>query len=76
MITIQDLWRISPQSFIFIKNEDGTVTEFKGNRLSTEDSVGEVVNVEAKSYPMYKSVLEVTMKVPLTSDEIKEARNG
>lgn len=75
MITIQELWRVSPQSFIFIKNEDGSVTEFKGSRLSVEDSVGEIVNVKATKYPMYDSVLEVTMKVPLTAEEIREARS-
>lgn len=74
MLTIHDLWLRSPQSFIFIKNEDGSVTEYKGHRLSVKDSVGEVANVVAKKYPMYDSVLEVTMRIPLTPDEIREAR--
>ena len=74
MLLIQDLWLRAPQSFIFIKNEDGTVTEYKGHRLSVEDSIGEVTNVVATKYPMYDSVLEVTMKIPLTDDEIREAR--
>ena len=74
MIPLQELWRVSPQSFIFIKNEDGSVTEYKGHRISATDSVGEVIKVEAKSYPMFRSVLEVTMKVPLTDAEIREAR--
>ena len=64
----------SPQSFIFIRNEDGSVTEYKGHRLSVEDSIGEVTHVLATKYPMYDSVLEVTMKIPLTDDEIREAR--
>lgn len=74
MLTIQELWRVSPQSFIFIRNRDGSVTEYKGHRLSATDSVGEVIKVEAKKYPMYDSVLEVTMKVPLTDAEIRETR--
>ena len=73
-LTIQELWRVSPQSHIFIRNEDGSVTEYKGFRLSVADSKGEVVNVKATQYPMYRSVLEVTLKVPLTADEIREAR--
>ena len=75
MTTIQELWRVSPQSFIFIRNEDGSVTEYKGHRLSVKDSVGEVVSVKATRYPMFDSVLEVTMKIPLTDDEIREARS-
>lgn len=73
-LTIQQLWIASPQSFIFIKNKDGSVTEYKGRRLSVKDAKGEVLTVKATKYPMFDSVLEVTMKTPLTDEEIKEAR--
>lgn len=61
-MNIQELWRVSPRSFIFIRKDDGTVEEYKGIRLRGMDAKDDVISVEAKKYPMYDSVLEVVME--------------
>ena len=55
---LRDLWKVTSDSFIFIKNEDGTVTEYEGTR-DMQDRV--VSHITATSYPMYDKVLEVTL---------------
>lgn len=61
-MNIQELWRVSPKSFIFIKKDDGSVIEYKGSRLEGMEAKDDVISVEAKRYPMYDSVLEVRME--------------
>lgn len=56
---LKELWMVSPQSFIFVRNEDGRVIEYKG----TKDLASRTVEkATATSYPMYKSVIEVELK--------------
>ena len=58
MITVGDLHSLSPQSFIFIRREDGRLEEFTGNAALRDAAVGRVT---AKSYPMFKRVLEIEL---------------
>lgn len=61
-MTLHELWRVSPQSFIFIRNADGSVEEYHGHPLATDKlASSKVANVFATSYPMFKSVLEVRL---------------
>lgn len=59
-MTVKELWKVSPKSFVFIKNErTGKVKEYKGEKY------GETLEIEivtVTSYPMYKNVLEITVK--------------
>lgn len=53
-----DLWKVTADSFIFIKNADGTHTEYNG----TKDLADKIIrNITATSYPMYDKVLEVKL---------------
>lgn len=56
-MTIKELSAVAPRCFVFIRNSDGTVSEFKWG----DDVMGalEVVDIKATNYPMYKGVLEV-----------------
>lgn len=56
-MTIKELAKVSPQCFIFIRNNDGSVEEYHW----PDSRAGglEIKNVLATSYPMYKNVLEV-----------------
>ena len=61
MISLFDLWWVSPQCFTFIKEKDGKAVdypecEYKGAPWGKEYVVYDVI---ATSYPMYKHVLEV-----------------
>ena len=56
-MTIQDLYNHAPQSFVFIRDKNGRVTEYRGGTLLDK----EIRTVKATSYPMFKSVLEVTL---------------
>lgn len=58
-MTVHELWEICPCGFIFIRCADGSVKAYKGggafgNRV--------VVSVFPTSYPMFKNVLEVSVK--------------
>ena len=57
-MTVYELYRKAPQSFVFIRDKDGRVTEYCGERLER----GEIKTVLATSYPMFKHVLEVTLE--------------
>lgn len=60
-MTVHELYEVSPQSFVFIDREDGQpVKEYTGDK----NGVGshEVASVKATRYPMFQSVLEVTIK--------------
>lgn len=59
-MTVKELARVSPQCFIFIRNTDGTVTEYHW----PDNSLGslEVKDILATNYPMFKGVLEVKVK--------------
>lgn len=55
-MTVKELWKVSPQNFIFLKDENGRVAEYTG----TENGAAlEVVDILATNYPMYKNVIEV-----------------
>lgn len=56
-MSIYELYRRSPRSFIFIRHKDGSLTEYHGGRIADP----EIYDIEAKSYPMYKSVLEIKL---------------
>lgn len=58
-MTLYDLWSVCPCSHVFINNVDGVPVEYTG---SGKYSYWYVVDVYATSYPMYKSVLSVTIK--------------
>ena len=59
-MTLHELWRGSPQSFIYIRKADGSVEEYHGHPLGTDEQASsKVVDVKATSYPMFKSVIEV-----------------
>lgn len=58
-MSIYELWMVSPQSHIFIKGDDGKVMEYNGG---LDNSDMEVDRIVATSYPMYRSVIEVTVK--------------
>lgn len=52
-----DLWKVTADSHIFIRNSNGTVTEYNGGK---DNRV--ITNITATSYPMYDKVLEVTLE--------------
>lgn len=53
---LYELWRVSPQSFVFVRLANGSVMEYRGGKNGADL---EVSRVKATEYPMYKSVLEV-----------------
>lgn len=59
-MTLYELWKVTPRSFIFIRNTDGSAEEYNGDPRGT-DELGKsvIVDIVATSYPMFKSVLEV-----------------
>ena len=58
-MTLKDLWRISPQNFIFIRNADGKVTEYAGGKDNADRIVKDIL---CTSYPNYRHVLEVKIE--------------
>ena len=58
-MTLHELWEICPRCFLFIKQEDGRVREYKG---SNADAFAQVADIYATKYPMYDNVLEVKLK--------------
>lgn len=59
-MTVKDLWKVSPQSFVFIKDErTEKVKEYKGEKYG---ETLEIERVTPTSYPMYQKVLEVIVK--------------
>ena len=59
-MTIKELAKVSPQCFIFIRKDDGTVEEYKWGDNQT--GALEVADIKATNYPMYKMVLEVRIR--------------
>lgn len=58
-MTLYELWMTAPQCFVFIRFSDGSVHEYIGGKLYA----GSIVkSVYATDYPMYKHVLEVTIR--------------
>lgn len=62
-MTLKELWFVSPQSFVFIKERNSaagadSLTEYKGGVNYADRQVSQVT---AKAYPCYKSVLEVEL---------------
>lgn len=57
-MTVNDLWEISPKSFLFICREDGAKIEYQ---RQAEFRGREVAEIRPASYPMYKSVIEVSL---------------
>ena len=71
-MTVKDLWKVSPQNFIFIiegenaskyRGDKGftgiTRKEYNGEKYGAELKVDRVI---ATSYPMYEHVIEVICK--------------
>lgn len=59
-MTVHEIWKVNPQGHTFIRRgEDDRVIEYTGNGDYKE---GAVLRVKATSYPMYKSVIEITLK--------------
>jgi hypothetical protein len=56
-MTVGELFRVSPQCWVFIRCEDGTVRQ-----CTPADSNKVVRSVLATNYPMYKHVLEVVLE--------------
>lgn len=61
-MTLHDLWKVSPQSAIFINFTKHHNREEYNGSLTTGWGLFEVDSVKATSYPMFRSVLEVTLK--------------
>ena len=57
-MTLHELWRVSPQCFVFVRQKNGVLEEY-GGKKKYADAV--VESVLATSYPMFKNVLEVTL---------------
>lgn len=71
-MTLYDLWKVSPQNFIFIVDGDG-VEDYRGdNNISGlvrkeyhGEAFGKVIKIDriiATKYPMYEHVIEVIIK--------------
>ena len=56
-MTVGELFRVSPQCWLFIRLENGEIEEYTPRDY--EESV--VESVFATEYPMFKNVLEVTI---------------
>ena len=61
---LKDLWEVSPQSHVFvvIRNKDLRMTTHEEYRGGSYLANRTVAKITAKSYPNYKSVLEVELK--------------
>ena len=63
-MTVKDLWKVSPQSFIFVRKPDGNLDEIvsgpKGPQAEYRDR--EILSVLGTRYPSYSHVLEITVK--------------
>ena len=58
-MTVRDVWKVAPQSFVFIRGRDGRVKEYCG---SGDLGDREVDRMKAVKYPMYDSVIEIVLK--------------
>ena len=57
-MTLYELWRVAPTSFVFIRQKNGELKEYVGGKANRDE---EVLRVKGTAYPMYKNVLEVTL---------------
>lgn len=58
-MTVKELYDASPQSFVFIRRGNGKVYEYEGTK---DFANNQVETVKATSYPMFHSILEITIK--------------
>lgn len=62
-MTIKELWDVSPQSFVFIRLGEKRVEHYTGpSGFRKCYNEKKVTRVTAKSYPNFKSVLEVELE--------------
>lgn len=57
-MTLHELWRVSPQCFVFVRQKNGQLKEYAGGKKNA-DSV--VKSILATSYPMFKNTIEVEL---------------
>lgn len=57
-MTLHELWRLSPQCFVFIRQKNGVLKEYAGGKKNADARVEKIIGT---SYPMFKNVLEVTL---------------
>lgn len=57
-MTLHELWRLSPQCFVFIRQKNGVLKEYTGGKKNADARVEKIIGT---SYPMFKNVLEVTL---------------
>ena len=57
-MTLHELWSVSPQCFMFIRQKNGVLKEYTGGKKNADAVVEKIIGT---SYPMFKNVLEVTL---------------
>ena len=57
-MTLHELWHLSPQCFVFIRQKNGVLKEYAGGKKNADAVVEKIIGT---SYPMFKNVLEVTL---------------
>lgn len=58
-MTVNEVYNTTAESFVFIKDKDGLLKEYCGQK---ELAGLKVVKITATRYPMYNSVLELQVK--------------
>ena len=57
-MTLHELWSVSPQCFVFVRQKNGQLKEYAGGKKNADAVVEKIIGT---SYPMFKNVLEVTL---------------
>ena len=57
-MTLHELWWVSPQCFVFVRQKNGQLKEYAGGKKNADAVVEKIIGT---SYPMFKNVLEVTL---------------
>ena len=58
-MTVGELSKMTTLSWIMIRTQDGKVHDYEG---SGDEKNREIATIEAKRYPMFDHVLEVTLR--------------
>ena len=58
-MTLKELWDISPRCFVFVRQNDGSVKQYTGQKSGASALITDVC---ATKYPMYDHVLEVKLE--------------
>ena len=58
-MTLHELWSVSPQCFVFVRQKNGQLKEYAGGKKNADARVEKIIGT---SYPMFKNVLEVTIR--------------